>query len=282
MPNFKQSGTHTYFFESGVYYFNTGNWGPIDDGTNNNLWLIGGTPDTATDQPLVWKSGVTPCYSQITANSAVYNTSNGYGVEWIAGGTTWLDVHTVHLELFSRIGGGASEGAQNISFRDVPQLCSKAGVQQQMCLPTAGGWAPSSPGTPGQVLQIDQNTHIPNIFIHGGIFCPFTNVELYSNNSSGVGSSQIYTGPIDANSLELASEQATGTVVIGAGGAQPTVFELTVVATDPGGAGNMTEQATVDEKQNYKVLNWRVCAATPGQSPAPARGTFAFCTAKQG
>jgi len=228
----------------------------------------------------------TPCYSELTdASNTLYYTqdntptsakpSTGYGVEWILGGKTWFDVHTVHLELFTRLGGVSSEGAQEISIREIPPACGGS-----VLVPCgATGWNVSTPGAI-QIFQVDQNNHVPAVFIHGGIYTPHNNIELYTNSAGGA--SLAYTGPIDANSIELASQTAGGNVIIGAGGSADTTFQLTVVSNGNGGGPAeqpFTEQAVIKQTSGvWKVLSWRVCSGSNNQTP----GTAAFCDGKQG
>ena len=108
----------TDFFESGVYYF-TGGFGALDNGNNgtDNLYVIGGQPGPGDLNQISQNS---PCWSALTSSPYYTQGSGGTGVEWIIGGNTWFDVHSVHLELFTRQGGPASEGAQGISLARFP------------------------------------------------------------------------------------------------------------------------------------------------------------------
>ncbi|HUY64633.1 MAG TPA: hypothetical protein VMV14_08990 [Acidimicrobiales bacterium] len=227
-PSLVKGGTN--FFESGVYYFKNG-FGGFDNGNNppDTLYVIGGQPTTG--DPVAIASG-SPCWSAIQAST--YYTANApeTGVEWILGGGTWMDVHTVNLELFTHDSGPASEGAQGISIREVPPACSGTQLTTPgpgpSCVTAAqqtSGWSPS---TPNQLFQVDANDHLPHVFIHGGLYMPTNNLEEFTNTQA------VTLGPIDANSIELTyASSSSPPLSIEAGTGNPEVL-LTATAYSAG------------------------------------------------
>jgi len=200
-PNLKQGGFSTYFFESGIYYFKTGGWGAVGS-DSNPPWIIGGAPSSVDNVDIA--SGA-PCWSALSSSGYFTNPAatsppggswqtGGTGVEWILGDKAWLDVHTVNLELFTRLAPTADqaliEGGQGISIREVSPSP-----------PT--GWTVSNPGGTLQIIQVDANNHNPNVSVHGGLFVPNNNLEFFTNQH------QVKTGPIMANSLEMAFATVT-------------------------------------------------------------------------
>ncbi|MHB8437964.1 MAG: WD40/YVTN/BNR-like repeat-containing protein [Acidimicrobiales bacterium] len=220
----------TYYFVSGLYYF-TGGFGPFDNGTSgtDNLYVIGGAPSTGDSSAI---ASVSPCWAAIQASS-YYTTPTSYGgsgtgVDWVLGGSAWMDVHTVNLELFTREGGPSSEGAQGISIRDVPPECtgSQTPGYGPSCLTSAqftAGWSPTSSGGADQVFQVDAANHLPQVFVHGALYVPSSNIEEFTNQAG------VVLGPIDCNSLELSFESATSPMLnIEAGTGYP---EAALIAT---------------------------------------------------
>ena len=268
-PNLKQAGFSTYFFESGVYYFKTGNWGGIGD-DKNAPWVIGGAP-SSTDTPTIAPNS--PCWSTITGSAYYSNPSasspggnwvtGGTGVEWILGAGTWLDVHSVHLEIFTREAPTDAqaqiEGAQGISIREVSPGSSPA------------GWATSNPGGKLQLVQVDANNHNPEFYLHGGIYSPNNNVEFFTNKL------QVTTGPILANSLELAfATSASPPLKINAGGDGKGQYQFVATGTTDGSNGlpkgslQVEAVVTFDRKTAgvpITIQSWRVrCTPTGGNS----------------
>ncbi|HZU78664.1 MAG TPA: hypothetical protein VE991_02005 [Acidimicrobiales bacterium] len=252
----------TYFFESGLYYMG-GGFGAFDNGSTgtDNLYVIGGEPSQG-DVPFLFQNS--PCYNYLTnTTSAGYSLyyhlpANGTGVEWILGNGTWMDVHTVNLELFTRQGGAAWEGSQGLSLREVPAACGN-GVSPgygPSCLTSALqtlGYKPSSVGGPGQIFQVDANNHLPQVFVHGGLYTPTHNIEEFSNNEG------VILGPIDCWSLELSYQSSTSpTLNIEAGTGLPQ-FEIKATAN---GSGAPFEEDAVWGQQTQggamSLLNWWV------------------------
>jgi hypothetical protein len=259
-PNLKQTGFSTYFFESGIYYFKTGSWGGIGSDTNPP-WIIGGAP-SPNDTPTIAPSS--PCWGALSASGYFTNPggtsppagswqTGGTGVEWILGAGTWLDVHTVHLEIFTREATKAQadiEGAQGISIREVSPGATPA------------GWVKSAPGGKLQLVQVDANNHNPEFYLHGGIYSPNNNVEFFTNKL------QVTTGPILANSLELAFARSSSPPLrINAGGDGIGLYELVATSTSDGSNGvakaSLSVEAVVafDRKTAgvpVTVNSWRV------------------------
>jgi hypothetical protein len=197
-------GTGTYFFENGLYYF-TGGFAAFTNGgkTPDGLYVIGGTPSRGDKVTVATGS---PCWTYIKNHLA--SLGSGTGVEWVLGAGTWMDVHTVNLELFTREGGAAWEGAQGLSIREVPPSCKTTGQatpgKGPSCLTTAqlsatrtgNKWEQSKPGI--QLFQVDSHPgHLPHVFVHGGLFAPDNNIEEFTSTYA------VTLGPIDCASLEL-------------------------------------------------------------------------------
>jgi hypothetical protein len=232
----------TNFFESGVYNFE-GGWSPLDNGNTlpDTLYVIGGKPSPGD---VVTIASGSPCWSTIQASS-YYNAGTGTGVEFIMSGQSWWDVHTVNCELFTRQGGPANEGAQGISFRDVSGVLS-----------TSSPWGSdlSNPGGVNQIFQVDANNHIPNMYVHGGIYAPNHNVVEYNNQQ------QVTLGPIFANSIEFAFASST-TPQLRVSGGSPGNATVVLTAT----TGQVTVQAFIPFDTNGNMVTdptkgytWRV------------------------
>jgi len=272
------SANTTYFFESGLYYF-TGGFGAFDNGPGtgtDNLYIIGGHPSQGDPVSVAQNS---PCWSTIKA-STYFTAGTGTGVEWILGAASWMDVHTVNLELFTREGGNTSiEGAQGISVREVPPFCSGAqtGSPDGWC--AGSKWLPScsnSTSNPNQcgnnqLFQVDANDHEPNVFVHGALYMPDNNVEEYT----GTTSTGVTLGPIDCDSLELSFQSSSTKILqIEAGTGNPVVA---LIATATSGSLSFSEEAVYGIEttgQSASVLNWWVCRNTavtgttqPNQTP---------------
>jgi hypothetical protein len=238
----------TYFFESGVYNFE-GNLGALDNLSSppsaNDLYIIGGKPSPG-DVPTYAQNS--PCWAAIQANGAVWNGGSGTGVEWILPKTSWLDVHTVNFELFTREGGAPSEGAQGLSVRDVSGVSSGPWLSDQSNRPA-----------PNMVLQVDANSppHYPNVYVHGGIWLPNENVEEYTNSGA------VTLGPIFANSIEFTFFSTLSPQLLISGGApgNPTVVftakagGVTIQSFVPYDTTGASPVIITDPAKGY---NWRV------------------------
>ena len=231
----------TNFFESGVYNFE-GGWGHLDNGNTppDNLYVIGGKPSPGDAVTIASNS---PCWNAIQSG-AYWNGGSGTGVEFILAKNTWWDVHTVNLELFTREGGAASEGFQGLSFRDVSGVGS--GNVWYSDLSNLGGV--------NQIFQVDANNHIPNVYVHGGIYAPNHNVVEYNNQQ------QVTLGPMFANSIELAYATST-TPQLRISGGSPGQPIVVLTAT----TGQVTVQAYVPFDSSGNVITdpnkgytWRV------------------------
>jgi hypothetical protein len=232
----------TNFFESGVYNFE-GGWSPLDNGNTppDTLYVIGGKPSPGD---VVTIASSSPCWNALTSGS-YWNGGTGTGVEFIMSGTSWWDVHTVNMELFTRQGGGASEGAQGLSFRDVSGVAA-TDPQWGADLTVGGGV--------NQIFQVDANNHNPNVYVHGGIYAPNHNVVEYNNLQ------QVTLGPIFANSIEFAYASSTSPQLRVSGGS-PGNATVVLTAT----TGQVTVQAFIpfDTSGNMvtdpnKGYTWRV------------------------
>lgn len=252
----------------------------------NPYYIVGGHASPG-DTPTVVSNS--PCYGAIAGATDNYTPTgswfigggsglspNGTGVEWIAGGGTWYDVHTIDLELFTREAppaNVANEGAQGISLREIPPTCPAgapaAGNDGAVhpgpwCVTTASKWAPSAGGGLNQTLQIDANNHDPYVYIHGAVYMPDTNMVLFTNQPQR----DVWTGPIDVNSLEMTYDSANSPPLQIIAGAPTLVqFELIATATDAAGNTTLSEEAvaTVDYTQTptkLTIQSWRVCNGT--------------------
>ena len=231
----------TNFFQSGVYNFE-GGWGHLDNGNNppNNLYLIGGKPSPGD---VVTIASSSPCWNALTSGS-YYNGGTGTGVEFIMAKNSWWDVHTVNCELFTRMGGPASEGFQGLSFRDVSGIASGNVWYSDL----------STPGGVNQIFQVDANNHIPNMYVHGGIYAPNHNIVEYNNQR------QVTLGPIFANSIEFAYASST-TPQLRISGGSPGNATVVLTAT----TGQVTVQAFIPFDTNGNMVTdptkgytWRV------------------------
>jgi hypothetical protein len=231
----KFTHTVTYYFESGLYYF-TGGFSAFDDGnpTTDKLFVIGGQKSPGDKVTFATQS---PCWNVIQSTYASKG-GPGTGAEWILGTKTWMDVHTVNLELFTREGGQSWEGAQGLSIREVPPNCTagKTPGKGPSCLdaarqaaknPQGVTWKPSNPGgNPNQLFQVDAAEHLPQVFIHGGLFTPDNDIEEFTNAAS------VVLGPIDCNSLELSfKSRSSPPLSVEAGTGTPSVA---IIATAKG------------------------------------------------
>jgi len=231
----------TNFFESGVYNFE-GGWGHLDNGNTlpDDLYVIGGKPSPGD---VVTIASSSPCWNAIQSG-AYWNGGSGTGVEFIMAKNSWWDVHTVNCELFTRQGGAASEGAQGLSFRDVSGVGSGNVWYSDL----------STPGGVNQIFQVDANNHIPNMYVHGGIYAPNHNVVEYNNQQ------QVTLGPIFANSIEFAFASST-TPQLRVSGGSPGNATVVLTAT----TGQVIVQAFIpfDTSGNMvtdpnKGYTWRV------------------------
>lgn len=291
-PKFS-SGATTYF-ESGVYYFATGGWGAVGADNQPPVYMIGGQPspgdlesEANSVPPVTPPATTSPCWSAVKAKGDSYKPSGtwydgGTGVEWILGGGTWLDLHTVTVELFTRempttlaaIQGECGPSAttpcsQGITLHEVPPLCPTGTTSTSpdgavhpgpYCVTSASKWAPTRTGS-NQPLQIDANKHNPYVYMHGDVYMPDNDMTLFTNQHG------VWTGPIDVNSLELTYNSATSPPLqIIAGGLTVVQFELVATASDSTGS-TLTEEAvaTVDYTKTptkLTVQSWRVCNGT--------------------
>jgi hypothetical protein len=172
-----------------------------------------------------------------------------------------MDVHTVHLELFTREAPtdaqAVIEGGQGISIREVSPGSSPA------------GWIKSAPGGALQLVQVDANNHNPEFYLHGGIYSPNNNVEFFTNKL------QVTTGPILANSLELAfAKTSSPPLKINAGGDGKGQYEFVATGTTDGSNGlpkgslQVEAVVTFDRKTAgvpITIQSWRV-RCTPSAS----------------
>lgn len=230
----------THFFKPGVYYLDTGKM-MFDNGKTppNDLFLIGGKPAEG-DVPEL--SDESPCWDEIQAGtgdpSNSWSTAVGTGVTFILGADTWWDIHTVNLEIFTRTGGPASEGAQGIAVRETctartPKSPPSGSLSGPTC-PAGKGWAASVIGKPNQIFQADANNHNPRVKLHGRMFVPNHNVTEFTNDTS------VVLGAVWANSLEFtyADDNSPPVTVSGGSPGEPTVV---IEAT----SGTTTVQAFV-------------------------------------
>jgi hypothetical protein len=253
-----------------VYYITTsggGNW-HFDNGaggatftpSSDKFYVIGGMPSPG-DQNTIAKTS--PCWSYIAASSYAH-AGTGTGVEWILGTHTFMDVHTVNMELFTREGGKPWEGAQGLSIREVPPVCvgKPTPGPGPTCITTAQaseGWKPSKPGPANaitQLFQVDGNTNHPHVFVHGGLYAPDNDIEEFTYTSG------VTLGPIDCNSLELSFALATSPQLqIEAGTGTPTVA---LKATAHGKGSPLSEEVVyghpgTNPSEAPRVLHWSVC-----------------------
>jgi hypothetical protein len=232
-PSFAAGATS--FLESGVYVFENG-----VGGLDNGAYVIGGAPSPGDVVSVAQNS---PCWNTIK-NSSYFTNGTGSGVEWILGKSTWLDVHSVNMELFTRVGGPASEGAQGLSVRDVSGIGS--GSVWYTDVNTVGG--------PGQLFQVDANNHSPNVYVHGGLYMPNENIEEFTNSSG------VTLGPMFANSIEFTfNSVASPPLTVSAGSPGNATVVLTATT------GQVTVQAYIpfDTSGNMvtdpnKGYTWRV------------------------
>ena len=250
---------NTYFFPSGIYYFD--NVGNLPFNGPANTFVIGGTP-AAAESSSVSVAAASPCWSYIQS----HDSGNANGVEFILGGNTAMQVQGGNIELFSRTGASSSaEGTQAVSIREA---CSAPGSDLTPALPCAGGWDPSNVGGNAQIFSMKAGPQPVNMDIHGSIYTPDQNVELYSANlSAGVA-----VGAVDCWSLELAGQSYTSPAVeIEAAG---PLADRTVVITSTASSGSgsipVSEEAYVElssppESDLEDTFTWRVCTSVaPG------------------
>lgn len=120
----------------------------------------------------------------------------------------------------------------------------------------------SNPGGKLQLVQVDANNHNPEFYLHGGIYSPNNNVEFFTNKL------QVTTGPILANSLELAfATKDSPPLRINAGGNRPGQYEFVAKGTSDGSNGLAATSlyveavVTFDRKQSpvsAQIDSWRV------------------------
>ncbi len=230
----------THFFKPGVYYLDVGKM-MFDNGKTppNDLFLIGGKP---ADGDIPEFADESPCWDEIQAGTGdpgnSWSTAVGTGVTFILGADTWWDIHTVNLEIFTRTGGPASEGAQGISVRETcttrtPKSPPSGSLSGPTC-PAGKGWAASVIGKPNQIFQADANNHNPRVKLHGRMYVPNHNVTEFTNDTS------VVLGAVWANSLEFtyADDNSPPVTVSGGSPGEPTaVIEAT--------SGTTTVQAFV-------------------------------------
>ena len=259
-----------YFFQSGLYYFD--NVGNILVNGNASTFLVGGTPASSTPagqastigespMPIVAAS---PCWTYAKA----HDSGNANGVELIFGGNTDLQIQNGNVELFSRanVNPAAGEGAEGISIREA---CSPAGSDLSPTLSCAGGWDPGNIGGNDQIVRFNGGGQ-SEVDIHGSIYTPDHNVELYSNtNPSGWANT---VGAVDCWSLELASQNYASPAVEVQAAGPLDIRTIIVTATTTGGSGTVPVQeeafAKLDSPAGDNVeaaYAWRYC--TPVGSP---------------
>jgi len=304
-PDFAESGVAFTYMEPGIYYFlNTPRmWIPALRSTGTS-WVIAGPP-SPQDTPTFWNSS-NPCWSTFTqSGGAGYNyyepgkgtsSDTGTGAEWILGGSSWVDAHNGIVEIFTRQCATANptcaqEGSQGVSVREVPP-CSTAitgtGQNYSTC---QTGWSSASPNiaytnvqtmippapgqsSPGQLFQLD-DSFTPGGSIHGGIYAPDANVQLYSIPPSGAFAGQTslsQTAWVVAGALELGDETSTTPANYISGGSvnQTTVRIVSTANSIDTVVKPVSEEAIVQLNTVNgiwyvtKIYSWRQCDRNAG------------------
>ena len=213
-------------------------------------------------------------------------TPNGTGTTWVLGGASFLDIHTIDMELFTRQVPAATvaspsssqiatqvanEGTEGVSIREVPPLCDATTLvgttgftdgalhPGPYCALVSSNWAPLDPGAKNQAIQIDANNHDPYIYFHGSIFMPDNNVTLYTSQPQR----NVWLGAIDVNSIEFtfAGTLAAPIQIISGGNPSIGVVEIIATATDGASSGSgaaVSTEAVVNELTGV-IESWRVC-----------------------
>jgi hypothetical protein len=219
----------TSFFKSGIYHLKNLGKVMFDNGKTppNNLYIIGGEP---ADGDVVNFADQSPCWDEIQAGTGdsgqSWATGVGTGATLILSGSTWFDIHTMNLEIFTRTGGAEWEGAQGISIRESCTARTGAfGVSGLVYPACTSGWTTSVIAKPNQIFQADANNHLPRVKLHGRMFVPNHNVTEFTNTTP------VILGAIWANSVELtyASDNSPPVTVSGGSPGKPTVV-ITAVA----------------------------------------------------
>ena len=277
----KFSNGNFYFFPSGVYYFD--NVGNIQLNGNGSTYLVGGTPAGPTAGES-WTTGETP--SILSAPSFLTSASNacwtyaqnqdktagtGNGVEFIFGGNTALQIQNGNIELFSRANGiSSTEGAQGISIREAcsgagsglgsPIPCSWSGTPQ-----AGAGWDPSNLGGNGQILSFNNNAQSA-VDIHGSIYAPDDNVELYSGTNPF--RLPVAVGAVDCWSLETANQSYSSPAVEIQAAGPLDIRTVIITATAASGSGSVPVSEEVFVKLDSPgdddvdaIYTWRYCSS---------------------
>lgn len=269
---------------AGYQYYEPGLGTSSDQGTGNE-WILGGdswmdlhsgvlelfTRECATANPTCANEGtqgisyreVSPCADGTSSGTSGFGTCQ----------TGWTNAALTALDGPPPTGPGATGFCTTGTYyTDSP------------CFPDV-----SQPNgeTPGQFFQLD-DSFTPVADMHGGVYAPNANVQLYSQATGAVsGESASQMGAIVANAVELG--QLTDTTApnqIAGGNNVTTTVEIVSTAT-AAGLPPLKEEAVVtlqSENGGYwyvtSISSWRMCEqrTAPAAQPAPPASPIPGCS----
>jgi len=210
------------YFASGVYYFE--DLGHIDfvDGR-----VFGGAVDTASGDAQSLTAN--PCADDATAGVTTGDT----GVQFILGGTSWLDVNKADTELMAFHPASSGQGPAGVSIRTVPSS-PPTGYKE-----TTSGGADHK----GLALLVASGNN-PHLSVHGLIYTPNASVALNSTNTAAA---EILGGVVAWDVSLDASASASGLLIQVTGGRSKARSKIIVEGRVPvSGTKTVKSRAVID------------------------------------
>jgi hypothetical protein len=213
-------GNNGNYFISGVYYFeDIGAWS-----IPNSTTIVGGTPSAPPSIGI----GLAPCASDPSPGT------NGYGVEWIFGGTSSLTINNSAangggVELHARVPATGDASTANMGIYAVPDN-AVTGYKKSVA---AGN------------LVLDVTTGGADVVVHGVVYGPTANMNVFASE----GTTAVLVAGVVAHDLALkASSAGTGLAVSVIPAEIQRIVALTATVTS-GGQG-IKSQALVEIRNN--------------------------------
>jgi hypothetical protein len=240
------------YFVSGVYY--------LENVTLDvrKLQIVGG--QSSPDEVATKLPGAPPCGSDADGGG----TGSGTGVKLILGGTSNIAVAipSGRLELFSRLGGAATEGTAGISVQTVCKSSSTVPGVQCAVGQGGAGWIASSLTDTQAVLSQTGNT--PRLRIHGQVYTPNALVSFNATNSANAWLlGGVVTGKL-ALSEQAAVDAVKVSIVPGIGFRTMTVTSKTQVSGERDLVSTVIIQVKNDAARTTTIQSWRTSCEVAG------------------
>lgn len=208
------------YFASGIYYFE--DLGRIDLVDHR---VFGGAIDTASGDAQSLTED--PCSDDATAGV----TSGDKGVQFILGGSSWLDVNKAETELMAFHPASTSSGPAGVSVRTVPKS-HPANYKES----TVGG-----ADNKGLALRVATGNN-PHFSVHGLVYAPNASVELNSTNTAAA---EILGGVLAWNVSLEASASASGLLIQVTGGPSKARSKIIIEGSVPVSASKTVKSRAV-------------------------------------